>query len=164
MAAGAGGHVDLTDKIVKKELFALNVAKGCGPENLFAGGGDALLCKSEDSQLIVHVPFNEPCRVFSFVFSAPAGSEPTTIKVYVNRPTFDFSDAEEEPVQVIKLKPEDFGAKEHKTKYAKFQAVTALDFFIENEAGDSCALSGLKVVGESVIVADVRAIKKVGEE
>jgi len=149
--------VDITDRVNKKDVFALNAD---GAANLFLGGGHALSCKSDDgAQFVVHLPLLETCKVFALVLTAPPGDEPTTCKVFLNRVAFDFSDVEDEPAFTLALKPAEFG-KEQRTLYRKCMAVNCLDLVFDKAGAERSALSSITLIGQPVMVADVRNIKK----
>lgn len=56
-----------------------------------------LLESDADEQLIIHINFNTPVKVHSILFQAPTdGHGPRTVKLFRNRPTIGFSEAEDE--------------------------------------------------------------------
>ncbi len=72
------------------------------------------------------------------------GEAPTTIKLYINRDSLGFSDAEDiEATQTLNLSPEDLQpGKVSPLKFVKFQRVSSLSVFVEeNAGGDATSLS-----------------------
>lgn len=111
--------VDITGEVNKKGVFALNEDRLKNHDNIFIGDR-RLVCRSDaDSQLLVHVPFNQSVRISAIRFDAPEDEAPTIAKIFVNAPAMSFEDVEDaDPAQILELSPSNFGesAKEIKLK------------------------------------------------
>ena len=85
--------LNLSEHILKGQVFALNNLKQTDPQNVFQGG-PTLVCRSDaDNQLILFVPFSQTVRLSAFSISGPKGDEqPTVVKMFVNRPALGFED------------------------------------------------------------------------
>lgn len=164
-----GRLVDLSGKIDNSECFARNEAAGFSMKNLFIGDS-RLGCKSDaDEQLILHIAFQEFVKVKNIKFVAfNEGSEPdsnpTIVKVYVNRNNLGFEDIEDvDPTQVFNLTAEDLreGSDPIPTKFVKFQRVQSITLFVEeNNGGEVSALGSLKLMGRPVVNTNMSDFKK----
>jgi hypothetical protein len=89
---------------------------------------------------------------------------PTKIHLYVNRENLGFEDCDDvDPTQTIDLTNADLkeGADPILLKYVKFQRVTSITIFIEDNAGgDITALGGLKLFGRTVATTNMNEFKK----
>ena len=90
-------------------------------------------------------------------------SRPTSIKVFMNRCNLGFEDVGDvEPTQSFDLTEEDLklGADPVLTKFVKFQRVSSITLFIEdNDGGDVSALGGLKLIGKPVATTNMSEFK-----
>ncbi|EKU21349.1 hypothetical protein NSK_002318 [Nannochloropsis salina CCMP1776] len=156
--------VDITDKIAKPECFVLNADPKYPWENLFMGDDRLQLRSDTDEQLILHLVFSEAVKVHSLNLVAPEmEAAPATVKLYLNKTSFSFDDAENiEPTQVLELTEEDYKAeKVTLLKFVKFQRVSSLTIFVENNNGaDYTALSMLRLFGTPLQGTDVSKIQK----
>eukprot|EP00339_Tiarina_fusa_P018809 CAMPEP_0117003944 /NCGR_PEP_ID=MMETSP0472-20121206/5096_1 /TAXON_ID=693140 ORGANISM="Tiarina fusus, Strain LIS" /NCGR_SAMPLE_ID=MMETSP0472 /ASSEMBLY_ACC=CAM_ASM_000603 /LENGTH=189 /DNA_ID=CAMNT_0004704763 /DNA_START=97 /DNA_END=667 /DNA_ORIENTATION=- len=163
-----GRLIDLSGKIDKSD-FARNEAPGCPMSNLFIGDS-RLGCKSDaDEQLILHIAFQEFVRVKSIKFVAfnngvDPESNPTTVKIYINRENLGFEDIDDvDPTQTFNLTPEDLreSSEPLATKFVKFQRVKSLTIYIEeNNGGEFTALGSLRMMGRAVTTTNMNEFKK----
>mgnify|MGYP001260944547 FL=1 len=146
----------------KTKCYCLNENPNSAHENLFIGD-DLLPLKSDaDEQLLIHLVFNEFVRVRSLKFlghrnGTDEETNPTLVKVFVNRVDMGFSDAADAiPADEFELSEEDLadgGGEGKKVSFVKYQRVQSLTIFIEENAGaDTTTLGGLKIFGMSVQV------------
>ena len=164
-----GKLVDLSVNIDTTACYARNEAAGFPMSNLFIGDS-RLGCKSDaDEQLILHVAFHAFVKVKTIKFVAfndgqEPESNPTTVKVYVNRENLGFEDIEDvDPTQVFDLTAEELreSSEPIMTKFVKFQRVKSLTFFVEdNNGGEVSALGSLKMMGRLVNTLDMKDFKK----
>ena len=107
---------------------------------------------------MLHLQFNETVKVHSLKFfgfntsSFDVGTAPRTVKVFANRTSMGFSDCEDiEPTEEIELSESEIanpGGVEKVVRFVKFQRVTSLSIFVEeNFGGEESALGGLKIHG-----------------
>eukprot|EP00934_Nitzschia_sp_Nitz4_P000067 Nitzschia sp. Nitz4//scaffold38_size140716//41140//46477//NITZ4_003135-RA/size140716-augustus-gene-0.121-mRNA-1//1//CDS//3329550042//67//frame0 len=161
--------IDLSGSIDKPHCYARNADSRFPMTNLFIGDS-RLGCKSDaDEQIIIHIAFHEFVNVKSIKFTAFNDGQdpecnPTTIKVFVNRNNLGFEDVEDvDPTQIFSLTAEDLreSSEPLQTKYVKFQRVTSLTFFVEeNDGGEITALGSLKLMGGTVFTTNMRELKK----
>ncbi|KAL3937985.1 MAG: hypothetical protein SGBAC_007006 [Bacillariaceae sp.] len=164
-----GKIVDLLDFVEKKSCYARNEDPRFPHSNLFIGDS-RLGCKSDaDEQLIVHIEFNQFVKIHSLKFTSfNQGSEPEThptiVKLYINRPNLGFEDIDDvDETQALELTVEDLreGADPILLKFVKFQRVSSLTFFIEdNQGGEVSALGGLKLFGKTVATTNMCDFQK----
>jgi hypothetical protein len=154
--------VNLSEHILKGQVFALNNLKHTDPQNVFQGGS-TLVCRSDaDNQLILFVPFSQTVRLSAFSINGPKGNEqPVLVKLFVNRPALGFEDvADVEPAQTCVITDTDL-EKELKLKVVKFGAVNSLHLFIEGpEGSDHVTVNSLAFFGQVTQgVADYSKLK-----
>jgi hypothetical protein len=72
-----------------------------------------------DEQLIIHINFNGTTKLRSIVIAAPDdGHAPKNVKLFINRPTIGFSEAEDEnPAQSLDLTQEQLSGQPIPLKY-----------------------------------------------
>ena len=133
-----GKMLDLSAKLDNSACYARNEAPGFPMTNLFIGD-TRLGCKSDaDEQLILHVAFQEFVKVKTIKFTefnngADPESNPTTVKLYVNRENLGFEDIEDvDPTQAFTLTSEDLRESSDalQTKFVKFQRVKVSPDFV----------------------------------
>ena len=105
---------DITPLISKSECYCLNECHDATHENLFIGDDRLALKSDADEQLLIHITFNETVKVSGLKFTAfntanlDLQTSPKYIKVFVNRPSMGFSDAEDvEPTEEFELTEEE---------------------------------------------------------
>lgn len=90
-------------------------------------------------------------------------SQPTSIKIFANRCNLGFEDIEDvDATQIIELTPEDLreGAEPMLLKFVKFQRVSSITIFIEeNDGGEVSALGGLRLYGKPVATTNMADFK-----
>jgi len=168
--ADDGKMMDLTrSHLDKSECYARNAATAFPMTNLFIGD-TRLGCKSDaDEQIIIHVSFNEFCKVHSvklteYNLGMNPEFNPTIVKLYVNRENVGFEDADDiDPTQELTLTEADLkeGAPPIFLKYVKFQRVRSITLYVaENAGGDITALGSLQFFGRSVATTNMSDFKK----
>lgn len=141
---------DLTASIDKAASHAINVRSGAGLESLLGAG----LCRSDcDSQMILHLALQTPAKLSQLVLTAPAGEAPTQLKLFVNKAALSFDDVERglKPAQEFaNLDATSFdGTHPLVLKTTAFVGVTSLILFCDRPGADTCALSGIKLLGSN---------------
>lgn len=93
---------------------------------------------------------------------------PSRIHLFVNRENLGFEDCEDvEPTQTLELTAAELkeSADPIQLKFVRFQRVTSLTIFVEDNAGgDISALGGLKIFGRPVATTNMSEFKKQGHE
>jgi len=124
-----------------------------------------------DAQLLLYITFREAVKIrgISFAVDAKANasaneSGPKTVKVFVDRSAFDFSEAASlPPTQTFVLAPSDFDGREKLTQFVKFQSVHTLTVFIESNQRNTAVtvLNRLSFIGTANAGMRVSEIKKI---
>jgi len=97
----------------------------------------SFLESDSDEQLLLTIPFMQHVKIHSLLIRAPADKGPKSIKIFLNKPNLDFSDAESlAATQSFELKESDFN-KKLPLVYAKFQNVFSLTIFVKNNLSNS---------------------------
>ncbi|KAK1444768.1 hypothetical protein BgAZ_106740 [Babesia gibsoni] len=79
-----------------------------------------------DNELLLTVPFINPCDIANLLV-INEGGEVLRLKLFVNRPNFDFTDVDEvPPTQQLDIPPDIHGSFLHKLSLAKFRDVSDL--------------------------------------
>ena len=163
---------DLTDIFAKPQCYCLNESPNSPYQNLFIGDTRLALRSDADEQLMLHLEFNETVKIHSLKFLAASNSSgqdvssaPKVLKLFVNKPNIGFSEAEDcESTQTIELTEEDVTGDglEVKLRFVKFQRVTSLSIFVQENFGDeeSTALGMLNINGTPVLGTNVSELKK----
>ncbi|CEM35675.1 unnamed protein product [Vitrella brassicaformis CCMP3155] len=100
---------------------------------------DSEYCDSTDGdpELIIQIPFTAPCKISSLhVIGGTDGTSPSRIKLYTNREDIDFTNVHDIAcTQEVELVEDYCGAVEYSLKVAKFQNVTHLTVFFDENFG-----------------------------
>lgn len=118
-----------------------------------------LVLKSDaDHQLLIKLKFRQPLKLSALkLVGANADTCPSTVRLFVNMPHIGFSEAEDNPsTQDFEVKPEDLNCPDDKNaalelKFVKFQNVTELAIFVQENAGQEeiSELKSLEIFGQS---------------
>ncbi|CAM9598038.1 unnamed protein product [Laminaria digitata] len=152
----------------RADCYCLNQQSGATWENLFIGDERLALRSDADEQLLLHLGFMETVKLHSIDFVAPGDedSAPLTVKLYLNRQSMGFSDTDDmAPAQSLELTAEDLVAGSASVlKFVKFQRVTGLSIFVEdNNGAEQTCLSGVRFYGSPVATTKMGDFKKVEE-
>lgn len=169
-AYGAAAMTDLEGSINWSRCEILNTTKP-GPhcvDSLLKQGyrdQEEMLVESDaDEQLLITIDFQSKVKVHSISISAPAdGRAPKGLKLFVNKTTMDFSDAEGSAAeQEFELSEEQLGQR-IELKFVKFQNVDRLTLFVSSNMGDEdvTALSGIKLWGTGLAQTNMAEFKRV---
>ncbi|GMI48067.1 hypothetical protein TrCOL_g11429 [Triparma columacea] len=164
---------DITPLIAKAECYCLNECHDATHENLFIGDDRLALKSDADEQLLIHITFNETVKVSGLKFTAYNTSNldlqtaPKYVKVFVNRPSMGFTDAEDvEPTEEFEFTEEEISNEkgvEKSVRFVKFQRVSSLSIFVEeNFGGETTAIGGLRIHGVPVQGTNMDDLKKCG--
>jgi len=161
--------MDLWEQIDYRSLQCCNAKVSKSASNVLKQGYrnvDDLLVESDtDEQLLFNIPFNQKVRLQSISFKAPEDeSAPKTIKLYINKPSFGFSDIDSSQcVQEIILTPELLKGEQIPLKPVKFNNVDSLSIFVQDNQGDeeTTKVSCIIIHGMAKAGMNVAEIKKV---
>eukprot|EP01095_Lingulamoeba_sp_RSL-Kostka_P008906 TRINITY_DN3037_c0_g1_i1.p1 TRINITY_DN3037_c0_g1~~TRINITY_DN3037_c0_g1_i1.p1 ORF type:complete len:215 (-),score=68.17 TRINITY_DN3037_c0_g1_i1:193-837(-) len=92
----------------------------------------------DDPQLLLYIPFNGDIKLKSIcIIGGDLDSAPRTLKVWKNKDNIDFSNCEDiQATQEFELDPNLGGQIEYRVKTAKFNNVSSLTFFVEDNWAD----------------------------
>jgi len=150
---------DLLTLIDMSTLECLNQKEGFPVANAFTVD-DSFLESDTDHQLLVKVEFRQPVKLSGVrVWGVDADSAPTTVKVFQNKPHIGFAEAEnEEPTELLNFGPEEVEKGEEKTvRFVRFQCVSTLQIFIEENQGDEVTkIKRISLVGQPAQAMDMK--------
>ncbi|KAI7887494.1 DUF1000-domain-containing protein [Lichtheimia hyalospora FSU 10163] len=165
---GIPGHGDLTDCITGNQIDALNQQEEHNIKNVFKSD-DTFLESDVDEQLIISVPFNQPVKIHSIKFKAKnAAQAPKTVKIYANRQTLGFDDADSiKETQTLELEPKDFEDDAVvNLRFVKFQNITSLVLFIvdNQEDEETTQIQQLIFIGSPIEATNMSNLSKNDDE
>ncbi|KAF9995038.1 Thioredoxin-like protein 1 [Entomortierella chlamydospora] len=171
-ASGSGslvaGHSDISDQITLNQVDCLNQQTANHVRNALKAD-ETYLESDVDEQLIISVPFNQAIKLHSLkIVPKDVAHAPKTIKLYVNRLTLGFDEADSvQETQTIVLSESDYeGNGLISLRFVKFQNVTSVILFIEDNLGDeeTTQIKQLVFIGSPLDSTDMSALKKVEHE
>lgn len=145
----------------------LNEDSGHPVGNLLSSDPTRCLKSDIDPQLLVSIPFYSPVKLGALRIRVTENREaaPARIKLFTNRVSLGFSDAESLPaVQVITQ--EDISSGEVvPLKFVLFQNVVSLQLFVESNQGnvDQTEIEGIELFGIAGESMNMKEFKKVSE-
>lgn len=162
----------LNSSLELSQVSCLNEADGHTVRDLLKGGSGKWLESDCDEQLLLHLPFNQQSKIRALrLRTSPAhlGSAPARLKLFVNRPTLGFDDAEAEgATQEVELTEAQVkGEDVIELKFVKFQNVNVLSVFVVDNMGgegeDVTRIDGLDILGVAREGTDMSQLSK-GED
>ncbi|KAE9418731.1 hypothetical protein Angca_008872, partial [Angiostrongylus cantonensis] len=158
------GQSDITSLIDKKQMECLN-----GDDATPLAGfleGENVLRSDCDEQLIISLPFIQPVKVHSIMLKGIDGKAPKSVRIFSNLPkTLDFDGASSlEAVQVLEFTEKAQTEPEvQQLKYVKFQNVTNIQLFIQNNhgGGDVTEIEKLKIFGTPLSGMNMNEFRRV---
>lgn len=170
-----GSMIDLFRFMRMDQCDVLNNSPNTSMTMILKEKEDGLFLTSDadvDEQLLLKFSFQETVKLHSFCIKASStrqsdASGPKSIKIFVNEPNLGFEDAESSKcVQSFSLSPDQLTGTPVLLHFLKFQNVSSLQIFVEdNQSGsDVTFIEKLSFFGVARDGMDVRAIKKIGEE
>jgi hypothetical protein len=147
-------QVDLGRYIDKHGTYGQNIADGCSISNVLEGDHRLLVRSDADDQLLLTFAFTEKVKLTGLAVGAPAdATRPMAVKLFVNQPAIDFSDAESLiPAAEIKLSKDDVTTPAVlPLKVVKFTGVDNVTLLVVgSEGGDISAVHTVKFYGEAM--------------
>lgn len=162
----------LNGAIVLDAIECLNEDTNHPAANLFRGGCETYLQNdaSVDPQLLIQIPLRQPLKLSGLkIIGLDAETAPSEVKVFVNKASIGFAEAEDEPATAeFKLEPKEcnVGGGEYiiPLSIVKFQNVTHVTIFVaSNNADDD--ITKIRAVelygkqGENMNIADWKPCK-----
>ncbi|KAF9186544.1 Thioredoxin-like protein 1 [Haplosporangium sp. Z 767] len=159
------GHNDISDQITLNQVDCLNQQNANHIRNALKAD-DTFLESDVDEQLIISVPFNQAVKLHSLkIVPKDIAHAPRTIKLYVNKLALGFDETDSvEETQAIVLSEKDYeGNGLIPLRFVKFQNVTSLIIFIEDNLGEeeTTQIKQLMFIGSPLDSTDMSALKKV---
>lgn len=161
--------MDLAQFVAVAKCSVLNSVDPAALGGVLGAGG--AVRSDGDEQLLLFVEFLQKVKLREIGVEAAEAKEddtsgPATVKVFVNAPHMDFSDAEEAPpTQTLQLKEEDLQAgRRVPLKFVKYQSVSSLTIFVESNQGDTdySFLSRLRFFGQTLDGFNMNDLKPTG--
>jgi hypothetical protein len=143
--------VSLLQFVNKTTLSCLNQDLRHPAENLLQSNEDLVLASdpSVDHQLVIRFEFLQPVKVAGVLLRGKdEESRPTQVKLFTNKPSLDFADAEDsEPLQALDLSAEN-PTKFTPVRFVKFQNLTSMQIYVEENGGsDVTQISKFDIFG-----------------
>lgn len=160
-------HLDLSQVNCLNEA-ANHALKGIVSQKKFNTTKEFLLSDA-DEQLLLNIEFNQVVRVRSIVIqSSNLAQAPKSIKLFVNRSSLGFDDAEDaqepEAAQVLELTEEQVKeGKPIQLRFVRFQAVNSLHIFVASNQGgeEETRIDAVDVFGIlSGVTRDLSGLRK----
>ncbi|WIA08970.1 hypothetical protein OEZ86_011558 [Tetradesmus obliquus] len=165
------GAKDLLDFIDWSCLECLNEQHAHPATNVLKQGyreDDGLFLESDtDEQLLLNIHFNQKVRIHSITIKGPEEEGPKVVKLYTNRMSLGFSDADSVPcVQQLDLTPKELAGEPISLKLTKFNSVTILSILIDSNQSDADTTKVFKIclAGQAGDTFNVAEIKKQEEQ
>ncbi|XP_061973160.1 PITH domain-containing protein At3g04780-like isoform X1 [Populus nigra] len=162
------GQVDLLDFIDFSGVECLNQSTSHSLSNAIKQGyreDDGLNLESDaDEQLLIHIPFNQVIKLHSIAIKGPEEDGPKTVKLFSNKEHMGFSNVNDyPPSDTVVLSPDTLKGKPVVLKYVKFQNVSSLTIFIEDNQLDSeiTKVQKIALFGTTVETTDMKSLKKI---
>ncbi|KAG0204496.1 Thioredoxin-like protein 1 [Mortierella sp. GBA30] len=162
------GHGDISEQITLNQVDCLNQQTANHIRNALKSD-NTYLESDVDEQLIISVPFNQAVKLHSLkIIPKDIAHAPKTIKLYVNKLTLGFDEAESvQETQTIVFTENDYeGNGLTPLRFVKFQNVTSVILFVVDNLGDeeTTQIQQLLFIGSSLDGTDMSALKKVEHE
>ncbi len=158
--------VDLKPVFDKTGMYCLNEDDDNNHLNMLNNDPGMLLKSDADEQLLIHIPFTTTVKVHSINMVAPPGdTAPATVRIFVNKTNPGFDDCEAGATQTLQMTPKDLEPGSiTKLNFVKFQAVTSLTVFVEDNQGgdDETILQQLSIYGIPLQQMDMSEFKQCG--
>ncbi|KAG0255166.1 Thioredoxin-like protein 1 [Actinomortierella ambigua] len=160
------GHSDLAEQITLSQVSCLNEQHENNVRNALKKD-ESFLESDVDEQLLITVPFNQAVKLHSLkIVPKDFAHAPKTIKLYANRVTMGFDDADSvKETQILELAEKDY--KENgglvSLRFVKFQSVSSITIFVvdNQEDEETTQIQELVFIGSSLDGTDMSALKKV---
>ena len=142
-APAAPESQSLLSNITTRGLTCLNESSSHALSSILGSNagpkGTSYLESDVDAELLISIPFNEPCKLKSIsIFSGVSPEQaPKTIKLFVNHLSMDFGDAETlDAAQELVLKPEQIKGDKVDLRFVRFQNVRSLHILVKDNQED----------------------------
>lgn len=153
------GVESLLAQVHSAQITCLNESTAHGIKTIIGSNagprGSSYLESEADPELLAYIPFSQPVKIKAIsIFSAISPEQgPKTVKLFINQPQFDFSDAEShEPTQELTLTNKDIKGDRIQLRFVKFQNVNSLHILVTSNQGDeeTTRIDSLDIFGSVV--------------
>ena len=161
--------ISLADKISTDQVECLNEDAEHPARNIFTSDPARYLQSDVDPQLLVSVPFQVPVKIGSIKISFREGidekSIPSSVKLFTNRVSLGFGDAEAlVPIQTIGKDALRSG-NEIPLRYVLFQNVQSIQLFFEDNGGaETTEIGEVEFFGIEAEKMDMKDFKKINDD
>lgn len=158
-APGDAGIESLIPQIYTSHVTCLNEDAKHGIKTIIgpdAGPkGSSYLESESDPELLLYIPFNQPVKIkYLSLFSGISPTQgPKTVKLFINQPQFDFSDADShEATQELTLSEKEIKGERVELRFVRFQSVNSLHILVKNNQGDeeTTRIDSIDIFGSAV--------------
>jgi hypothetical protein len=166
----SGLTTSLNDQINVNSVECLNADEDSNVALLFSEANQRGIQSDIDPQLLVSIPFRHPVRLSGIQFSYDQDTDPAaipeSIKLFSNRVSLGFSDAESLPALQTLSHSEIVSGEIVPLKLALFQNVVSLQVFVDNNKGcvDKSVLGNIRLFGSLAEKMDMREFKKIKDD
>jgi len=151
---------------LERHASVLNAANQESLSAVLQAGSDAAAVpvrSDADEQLLLCLTMPQAVKLREIKIAGPEdGTAPQTVKLYANKPSMTFDDTEDlPPTQTLELTGPSATLP---LQFVKFQCVTSLSVFIENNQsdGETTCLTKLQFVGSTIATTNMSELKKMG--
>lgn len=160
----------LEDQIAIDQIECLNMDDESNIHCLFADNTAGCVASDIDPQLLLTIPFKVPVKLTGIRFTYPDSGDkemaPDAIKLFANRVSLGFADAEVLPALQTISYNEVMSGETIQLKVALFQNVTSLQLFVDTNkgGGDKTELGKIKLYGSPAETMNMREFKKIKDD
>jgi len=162
--SGVAGHMDLSPFLCKNQSECLNQNDDHPLDSCLSQEG-GFLQSDCDEQLIMYLTFNQSVKLHSLKVKAPPANGPKKIKIFINHPnTMDFDSAMSlKPVQELELTSGDLDGTPVALFYVKFQNVTNVTVFVEDnqDGSDVTQIDYFSLIGSPISSTNMADFKRI---
>jgi hypothetical protein len=160
----------IDDQIAIDQVECMNMDDESNVRSLFSETAAGSVVSDIDPQLLLSVPFKVPVKLSGIRFTYSDSSDkqrvPETIKLFANRVSIGFSDAEALPALQTLSYSEIISGEKIPLKVALFQNITSLQLFVDTNQGgvDTSELGKIKLFGSLAETMNMREFKKIKDD
>jgi len=156
--------MSLNELIASSGVECLNEDPNHPVTNILNNDSSNYLQSDADSQLLISIPFQSPVKLngikFSFRENVSPENLPSKIRIFTNRISLDFSDAESVPAVEEINDPK--SGELIPLKFVLFQNVFSVQIFVQdNNGGDVTEISTIELFGLAGENMNMREFKKI---
>ncbi|OLY78808.1 Thioredoxin-like protein 1 [Smittium mucronatum] len=157
------GHVNLSQFIIKSQLECLNHSDDDDIQNVLKPD-ESIISSDVDEQLLLNIVFSQPVKLFAIKITPGKEMEqaPKSVKLFSNIQNMSFSDAESNsPTDATEFTEETYKSGGiFKVKFVRFQNISNLSIFINDNIGDGevTSLQSVTLIGTPIQANDFSTV------